>query len=309
MLNPVFVPSHDALYTAGQRSMYDSPRDVFMIKAISYWSMQHGLTGTHPIDDALATAKHHGFTALELAVGLEGALHVNTSQGECVAIRKQIDASGIAVETVAAGLSWAVNPTSNDPEVRKRSVAVHAAALQRAAWLGAKAMLMVPGVVKSPISGDIVRYDHAVERCREAVKQLLDTAEKVNVDLCLENVWNGLFYSPLEFALFIDSFASPRLGVYFDVGNGLGYHQYPPHWIELLGNRIKRVHVKDFNENFNWLGSYSFCDLGGGQVPWPAVMAALRGIGYDKTLVAEMLPWDAGMLARTSAAMDVIMKM
>ena len=37
--------------------------------------------------------------------------------------------------------------------------------------------------------------------------------------------------------------------------------------------------------------------------------AALRAIGYDKTLVAEMLPWDPTILARTSAAMDVIMAM
>jgi hexulose-6-phosphate isomerase len=167
-------------------------------------------------------------------------------------------------------------------------------------------MLMVPGVVKSPISPDIVRYDHALQRCREAVSQLLPVAERAGVELCLENVWNGFFYSPLELRDFIDSFQSKWLGVYFDVGNGLGYHQHPPHWIELLGERIKRVHVKDFTENFNWTGGYSFCALGAGQVPWPETMAALRKIGYDKTLVAEMLPYDPGNLARTKAAMDVI---
>jgi len=69
------------------------------------------------------------------------------------------------------------------------------------------------------------------------------------------------------------------------------------------------VHIKDYNLNFNWLGAYSFCDLGAGQVPWAEVMAALRGTGYNATLVAEMMPWDPGILARTSAAMDVIMKM
>ena len=138
-----------------------------------------------------------------------------------------------------------------------------------------------------------MRYDIAVERAREGVKKLLDVAEKVGVDLCVENVWNGMFYSPLEFIQFIDSFSSKRLGVYFDVGNGVGYHQHPPHWIELLGKRIRRVHIKDFNLNFGWIGAYSFCDLGAGQVPWAEVMAALRGVGYNATLVAEMMPWDA----------------
>ncbi len=278
-----------------------------MIKALSYWSVENGLAGTHPIDDALAQAASAGFEAMELCVATEGVFHTGSSQAECDAIRSLVEASGVEVPTVAAGLSWAFNPTSNNAQTRRQSVELHAAALQRAAWVGAEAMLMVPGVVKSPISPDIVRYDHAVDRCREAVSQLLDTAEKVKVDLCLENVWNGLFYSPLEFADFIDSFKSERIGVYFDVGNCLGYHQHPPYWIELLGSRIKRVHIKDYTENFGFVGGYSFCDLMAGQVPWPQTMAALRGIGYDRTLVAEMMPWDASLLARTSAAMDELM--
>ncbi len=280
-----------------------------MIKAISYWCFQHGLAGTHPIADALAEAKAAGFAGVELAVGLGGALHTGTSKTDCLKLRKTIEASGVQVQTVAAGLTWAVNPTSNDKATRAKAIKLHAAALERAGWLGAQSMLMVPGVVRSPISPDIVRYDHAIERCREAVKRLLDTAEKVNVELCLENVWNGMFYSPLELRDFIDSFKSSKLGVYFDVGNGLGYHQYPPHWIELLGARIKRVHIKDYTENFNWTGGYMFCALGQGQVPWKETLAALRKIGYDKTLVAEMLPWDPCLLARTSAEMDVLMKL
>ena len=131
-------------------------------------------------------------------------------------------------------------------------------------------------------------------------------AEEVGVDLCLENVWNGMFYSPLEFASFIDSFTSNRLGVYFDVGNVLGYHQHPPYWIELLGKRIKRVHIKDFTENFGFVGGYMFCPLGAGQVPWKDSMQALKAIGYDQTIVAEMLPWDPGQLQRTSLEMDRI---
>jgi L-ribulose-5-phosphate 3-epimerase len=280
-----------------------------MIKAISYWSMKDGLANTHLIDDALVSARTAGFAGVELAIGTEGVLHVGTSKSECLKIRKQIEQSGVVVETVAAGLTWGCNPLSNDPATRKRSLKMHTAALERAAWLGAKAMLMVPGVVKSPISPDVVRYDLAMERCEEAVKQLLVTAEKVGVDLCLENVWNGMFYSPVEFACFIDGIGSERLGVYFDVGNVLGYHGWTPHWIELLGKRIKRVHVKDFVENFGWTGGYCFCDLGAGQVPWPQTMEALRKVGYDGTLVAEILPWSHGVLERTSVAMDVIMTM
>jgi L-ribulose-5-phosphate 3-epimerase len=280
-----------------------------VIKCISYWSMKDGLSNTHPIDDALATAKAAGFSGMELCIGPEGVLNTETSQAECEQIRSQVDQSGLVVETLASGMSWGFNPTSDDKAIREKAIALHAKALERAAWLGCKALLFVPGVVKSPLSSDLIRYDTAMERAKEAVKRLLDVAEKVGVDLCIENVWNGFLYSPLEFAEFTDSFGSKRLGIYFDVGNGLGFHQHPPHWIELLGKRIRRVHVKDFQEAFGFLGAYSFCSLGAGQVPWAETMAALHGIGYESTLVAEMMPWDPSLLSRTSAAMDTILAM
>ena len=280
-----------------------------MIKCISYWAMKDGLAGTHPVDDALTQAKANGFAGLELCIGSEGALNVNTPQAECERIRAQAAKMGLATETLASGMSWGFNPTSDDPAVRQKSIDLHAAALQRAAWLGCKAMLFVPGVVKTPLCPDLIRYDVAVERAREATKRLLDVAQKVGVDLCVENVWNGLFYSPIEFRDFVDSFKSPRCGIYLDVGNLMGYHQHPPHWIELLGKRIRRVHIKDYAENFSFLGAYSFCALGAGQVPWAQIMKALRSVGYNGTLVAEMMPWDPSLLARTSVAMDIIMAM
>ena len=280
-----------------------------MIKSISYWSFQRGLENTHPIEDALAEAKAEGFEGIELCIGPEGALNVETSQADCEAIRGQVDGSGLTVETVASGMSWGFNPVSNEAAIRQRAIELHEAALQRAAWLGCKALLFVPGVVTSPICPDErVRYDDALERARAAVSRLLETAERLCVDLCLENVWNGFLYSPLEFAEFIDSFGSDRLGVYFDAGNLLGYQQHPPHWVELLGSRIKRVHIKDFRDDFGWTGSYQFARLGEGAVPLRDTLAALRGVGYNETVVAEMMPWDPELLAHTSAAMDELLR-
>ena len=265
---------------------------------------------TYPIGNALAEATATGFAGLELCVAPDGVLTPQTSQADCRIIRQQVDASGVVVETLASGMSWAWNPTSDDAAVRERAIEVHAEALKRAAWLGADAMLFVPGVVTSPIApSEIIRYDVALQRARHAVTQLLDVAERVGVDLCLENVWNGLFCSPLELAEFVDSFGSDRVGVYLDVGNLLRYHQHPPHWIELLGRRLKRVHVKGFREQFGWDGHYSFCDLGEGDVPWEATMSALRAVGYDRTLVAEMLPYSEGLRERTSIAMDKLLSL
>lgn len=276
-----------------------------MIKGISYWSMPQGLDGNLPVVEALNFTKTERFQALELCISDKGEFSVENSQSECERLRKLIESTGVVVETLASGMSWAFNPLSNDKSVREKSLRQHEAALQRAAWLGCEALLYIPGVVCSPISPDErVRYDIALERAKENFSRLLDTAEHVGVDLCLENVWNGLFYSPLELIDFIDAFESDRIGVYFDVGNLFGYQQHAPHWIELLSRRIKRVHLKDFKEEFGWKGTYEFCALGAGYVPLEASIQALRDVGYNRTAIAEILPWQEGSLRETSAAMD-----
>ncbi len=280
-----------------------------MIPGISYWSFEQGLENTHPIDDALDKAKAAGFEAIELALGTQGLLTTESPQSQCEAIRQQINDAGLHVSTVASGMSWATNPLSNNASTRDRSNAQIEAALQRVAWLGCEAFLYVPGIVGCPfVPDEKVRYDHALQRCRENLNCLLPVAQRLGVDICLENVWNGFLLSPLELIDFIDSFRSERLGVYFDVGNCLGYHQHPPHWIELLNKRIKRVHIKDFKHNFDWQGSYDFCRLGEGDVPWPQTIAALRDIGYDKTIIAEMLPYTPGTLAHTADKLKALLR-
>ena len=275
-----------------------------MIKGISYLSFENGLANTQSIESALAQTKTYGFDALELAISTEGVLKTSTTKAECKIIRQKIDDSGIFVDSLASGMSWGISPTSEDEATRNKSISLHKDALQVASNLGCKALLFVPGVVKSPISSEIVRYDKALDRIRDAINQLLPIAQDLDVDLCMENVWNGFFYSPIELRDFVDSFESNKLGVYLDVGNLIGYQQYPPHWIELLNSRIKRVQIKDFQENFDWTGSFSFCDIGAGDVPWKETIEALKSINYQNTIIAEMLPWDETILSRTSAAMD-----
>ena len=199
-----------------------------MIKGISYLSFENGLSNNESIESALSQTKNNGFDALELSVSSEGVINTNTSKAECEIIRKKIEDSGIFVDSIATGMSWGVSPTSNDRSIREKSIKLHQDALKVASFLDCKALLFVPGVVKSPISTDIVRYDRALDRLREAINQMLPIAEDLNVDLCMENVWNGFFYSPIELRDFVDSFDSDKLGIYLDIGNLIGYQQYPP---------------------------------------------------------------------------------
>jgi hexulose-6-phosphate isomerase len=135
--------------------------------------------------------------------------------------------------------------------------------------------------------GPIVRYDVAWQRAEEFLTKLVPEAESAGVVLAIENVWNKFLLSPLEMQRMVDERKSDAIGVYFDVGNILLYG-YPQQWIEILGKRIARVHLKDFRQSVGTLAG--FVDIGEGDVDWEAVGVALHAINYSGPLTAEVVP-------------------
>jgi L-ribulose-5-phosphate 3-epimerase len=125
------------------------------------------------------------------------------------------------------------------------------------------------------------------------------------VALCIENVWNKFLLSPLEMRDFIDGFDSRMVGAYFDVGNVL-LTGYPEQWIRILGERIKRVHVKDFKRSAET--AEGFVDLLEGDVDFEVVNKALAEVGYDGYVTAEMLPFVPGRPEKTALAMKKIFR-
>ncbi len=101
----------------------------------------------------------------------------------------------------------------------------------------------------------------------------------------VENVWNNLFVDPHHIAYFVDSFHSPYVRAYFDIGNHVKYSP-PEDWIRILGRRIVKCHVKDFKLKPDGHGG-KFTNIRQGSVDWPKVMAALRRIGYNGWMTIE----------------------
>ncbi len=239
---------------------------------------------TMPPDWSLAecfrAAKRAGFDSIEINLAEDGELTLTSTETDVRRIADSAHEAGITLSSLSNGLGWTYPLTANDPAVRRRGTEVLRAALQAAKWLGVDTILCVPGVV-----GSDVRYDVAYERAQAALRELIPEAEAQGVFIGVENVWNKFLLSPLEMARFVDEIGSPWAGVYFDAGNILAYG-YPQHWIEILGPRIKKVHVKDFKTG---IGSIqAFANPLQGDVPWAAVRAALDGIGYDGFVTAEV---------------------
>lgn len=185
--------------------------------------------------------------------------------------------AGIEIHSVMCSTHWQSPLSSTDEEVRVKAVEGVKDALRVASWAGAKVVLVVPAVVNDDVS-----YAAAYELSRKSLNECLPTAEELGVTMALENVWNKFLLSPLEFRDYIDAFEHELIQAYFDVGNILLYG-YPHQWIDILGERIVRVHVKDFDVN-----SRQFVALLTGSVDYPRVVNALRGVGYDGYLTAEL---------------------
>ena len=271
----------------------------------SYWMFEGGLEAALPVAEAMKKAKKLGFDSIELCIASQGVLTHETSRTECEDLVKAAKDIGIEISSVASGESWTSSPTSNNPAVRDKMVDFTQKALQVTNWLGTDAYLLVPGAVDVFFlpDGEVIPYDVCYQRAKEFVGKLVATAEQTGVSIGIENVWNKFLLSPIEMRDFIDSFGSDKVGSYFDVGNVL-LTGYPDQWIKILGNRIKRVHIKDFKLSFGT--AEGFVDLLEGDVDFEAVKKALADISYDGYVTAEMLPCQPGRPEKTVAAMKKI---
>ncbi|MCU0771708.1 MAG: sugar phosphate isomerase/epimerase [Verrucomicrobia bacterium] len=282
-----------------------------MKKSISIWSFY----GNWNLEQKLRLAKEAGFTGFEIDLSEDGPANLKSTAEELKAVRVLADKCGLLLSGLATGLYWGANACSADASVREKAAAILQKQIASASALGIDAILVVPGAVGVDFipGGEIVPYHLAYERAQAFIKAALPAAEKAGVTLCVENVWNKFLVSPLEMKAFIDSFGSERVGSYFDVGNTLAAG-YPEHWIAVLGNRIKRVHFKDYRRAVGTVDG--FCDLLSGDVNWPGVMSQLKTVGYKGWVAAEMIPpvpfykhCPEVLVHNTSRAMDAIFKL
>lgn len=245
-----------------------------MKKGLSYWAFYN-----KTYREAFEYAKKNGFDGIEVTINASGEVTPETTDEEILEIKRQGLEAGLEFFSVATGLLWDYPLTSNDPAVREKAMNLVRRQLEIAQLLGCDSILVVPALVTEDVP-----YEVAHERAFEAVSELIPYAEKCGVVMGLENVWNKAFLSPLETRDFIDRFNSPWVKMYFDIGNVM-YMGYPEQWIDILGERICKVHVKDFVRK-----TFKGADIGTGDCDYNKVIAALERCGYNDFCTAEVFP-------------------
>ncbi|HPP29778.1 MAG TPA: sugar phosphate isomerase/epimerase family protein [bacterium] len=268
-------------------------------------SINIGVIGNRGLKDGLKIIKNAGFEAVELNYTEEME---KQGMGYVEKIKDMVLNEGLEIASLLTGQFWQFPLTSDNPEKRKRGEELLSKSIEICKILGTDALLVVPGVVGTLWSAEErVMYDIAYTRAQESIRKMLPLAEEKGIYICVENVWNKFLLSPLEMKRFVEEIGSEYTAVYFDVGNILVIG-YPEDWIRILGKKIKRIHLKDFKVSVGNIGG--FCDLLEGDVNWQEVMKALKEVGYDSYLTAEIGPYKQfpeAVIYNTSLAMDKIL--
>jgi hexulose-6-phosphate isomerase len=279
-----------------------------MKKSINLWAFPY--PDRMSLKQCLQLASDAGFDGIELNYDLESDLSPKSGTREFQAIRRMAEDIGIAISGVCSFLFWPYPLTSNDPVERARGMELAGLMTQAAHDLGTENLLVVPGAVHMPWreDHDPTPNDVCDKRAKAAIATLLPQAERLNVHLNIENIFfNGYLLSPFEMIDFVDNFSSEFVKVHFDTGNIMEY-QFPEHWISMLGDRIKNVHLKEFTKKGTDHSLEAFRPLLDGTTNWPAVLEAFATTGYDAWLTFEYfhpyLHFPEALIYQTSDSLD-----
>ena len=259
--------------TADASQGYQSPgqRAQTTIKKSTLISM---LPRERSYAERFALAREAGFEAIEM-----GTITVPEQAAE---IREAAQKTGLRIHSVMNAEHWRLPLSSSDPDVVNRSVQGMETSLKNAALWGADAVLLVPAVVDAKTS-----YKDAWTRSQQVIRErLIPVARDQKVVIAVEEVWNKFLLSPIEFARYVDDFQSPWVRAYFDVGNVV-FYGFPQDWIRTLGPRIVKIHLKDFSLD-RQKGSFTWKNLGEGEIDWPEVRRALQEINYSGYVTTEV---------------------
>lgn len=247
------------------------------------------------IRDALQLCREIGYDGLEILLTETGELTMDAGPAEYAELRRMSEEAGVEYTSLCGTASL----TDDDPETVARGKAQIRKMLEAASALGIDTVLLTGGRVN-----EAVPYDVAYDRLLRALQELRPDAERHGVNIALENIWNKLLLSPLEFRDFLDRIGSRHVGCFFDTGNVVLYG-YPEQWIRILGTRIKKIHFKDFRIDHRER-RYEWTQLMDGSVDWPAVMREIRAIGYDDYVITEVCG-ERHVYEETCRVMDTIL--
>jgi len=256
-------------------------------KAIMYSTI--GMKGS--VLEKFRAMKEAGFDGVEPMGGMD--------REEVLAAFK---ATGLQAASVCCHTHWAKPLSAPDEATRKIGLEGLLHSLRDARAYGATSVLLVPGVARDGVS-----YQQCFERSIAEIRKAIPVAQETGVRIAIENVGNNFILSPGQAVEYLDALHSEWVGWHFDIGNA-GRVGPAERWIQVLGKRILRIHIKDYSAkpaNPAAKGSVR-PKLLEGDTNWSAVMKALDKAGYNGWAISEQ---PGNQAADVATARDLAQRM
>lgn len=256
-------------------------RRTFTLKiAINAWAFPN----EYSFEDCLAAAKNAGFEAIEFNVDAVGrsehSFTIHSTDEEILAVGELVKKYGLVVPSISSDQSAGKWPLC-DEESRQFLFAVTEKQLRVAKLLGADTILTVPGGMQN---GMLLSESRA--NSIKNMRDFLPVIEKYGVKVGVENVGNTFFLSPYDVLSFIEEVGSDMVGSYLDLGNMFSFSD-PIHWIDIIGDKIFKIHVKDYKRTSTVNKGGAYVQLLEGDIDFKRCMQLLKKVGFDGYLTAE----------------------
>ena len=244
------------------------------------------------------------FTAMKEA-GFEGVEPMGAmNREEVIAALQQ---TGLKAASVCDHIHWVKPLSAPDEATRKLGLDGLIHSLHDAKAYGASSVLLVPGVVAGN-GRQGSTYQECWDRSIAEINKAIPVAKDLGVKIAIENVGNNFIVTPEQAIQYLDAINSEWVGFHFDIGNVGRRGPAAEKWIQALGKRILKIHVKDYSSapaDPKAKGN-TRPKLLDGETNWPAVMKALDNAGYTGWGISEQ---PGNQAADVASARDLAQRM
>lgn len=219
----------------------------------------------HAWPEVLDAMAADGWRNVEL-VAIPGWIHIDVVQTDANTLVKEMTKRGLVLSAIHAGALMGTDRLASMCQLSYMRAAIDL--LEEA---GAAQLVFTGGKRANENLDDFV----------SALAQLAEHLDGTSVKIGLENHYNNCIETIDDYDYIFARIDHPQIGIAADFGH---FNSSKVDAAELLrkhAHRINHVHVKDH------VGTASV-RLGAGEVDIPALLAILRGIGYQRSLSVEL---------------------
>lgn len=258
----------------------------------------------YALPEAIEIVAETGYDGVELLLDEPHLYPPEATDEELEAVRDTLDRTDIAVSNCNAFMLTAIEGFHHpsfvepDPTYRRRRIEYTLDALDTAAALGVPHISIEPG---GPIPEE-KSAEWALSTFEEGLREVLDRAETVDVDVLVEPEPDLLIETSEQFLEVVERIDSPRLGCNFDAGHFFCVEEDPAQLVERLAAYTTHYHLEDIPSD----RTHEHTQLGEGAMDVDGFLQTLDDRGYDGFVTIELYPYQETARETACEAMDYL---